>query len=111
MTQENQNTQPKPASKALSAPAGSDFERECQRRYEAERDALNREHNVIEDLSELTGWQITGLRRWKDGVVQYTAFRRNGASAEQKMGYAKDEVFSAVQLPQNTQGDSQSPDQ
>ena len=72
-----------------------------------ERDALNREHNVITDIAELDGWRITGLRRWKEGVVQYTAFRKTGATAEQKIGYAKDEVFAHLQIPsQNTKSDS-----
>ena len=93
-------------SKALPFTNCSAFERDCQRRYEAERNALNREHNVITSIEQLDGWRITGLRRWKDGVVQYTAFRKTGSSAEQKIGYAKDEVFANLQIPsQNSQAD------
>jgi len=61
--------------------------------------ALDREHNVITRIEQLDGWRITGLRRWKEGVVQYAAFRKTGSSAEQKIGYAKDEVFADLQIP------------
>ena len=77
----------------------SAFERDCQRRYDAEKHALDREHNVITRIEQLDGWRITGLRRWKEGVVQYAAFRKTGSSAEQKIGYAKDEVFADLQIP------------
>ena len=87
------------SSEALPLTNCSAFERDCQRRYEAENYALNREHNVITSIEQLDGWRITGLRRWKDGVVQYTAFRKTGSSAEQKIGYAKDEVFANLQIP------------
>jgi hypothetical protein len=85
-----------------------EFERDCQRRYEAEKNALDLGHNVITHIDQLDGWRITGLRRWKEGVVQYTAFRKTVASAEQKIGYAKDEVFAHLQIPsQNGSGEGQ----
>ena len=102
---ENKETKTTAADARHSSPTlGSAFERECQRRYEAERDALNRDHNVITDIVELDGWRITGLSRWKEGVVQYTAFRKTGATAEQVIGYAKDEVFAHLQIPSQNSG-------
>lgn len=62
---------------------------------EAERLALDRRHGVITDIRNLSGWDIVELRRHKPGVVCYTARRQN----EQRMGFAKDTVFAAVQLP------------
>jgi|11BtaG_2_1085332.scaffolds.fasta_scaffold63884_3 hypothetical protein len=71
-----------------------------QRRYEAEKKSLDQNHNVIKDISELIGWTVTGLRRWKVGVVQYTAIQKfSVAITKHKIGYAKDEVFSSLQLP------------
>lgn len=60
---------------------------------------LDRAHNVITSLHELRGWDIVGLERWKPGVVRYTAERQLGRKHERKMGFAKDAVFSALQLP------------
>ena len=66
---------------------------ELQRRQEEQ------DHNVIHSYHELHGWTVTGLERWKKGVVRYYAFRMAHGRAEQKVGYAKDEVFEPVQLP------------
>ncbi len=60
---------------------------------------LDRAHNVITSLQELSGWDIIGLERWKPGVVRYTAERSLGQKRERKMGFAQDAVFAAVQLP------------
>ena len=57
--------------------------------------AMDREHGVIDHLNELSGWEIVGLTRWKSGVVRYEARRR----MELKIGFAKDAIFAAVQLP------------
>lgn len=68
--------------------------------HEQRRRQLDREHNVITDLNQLEGWIVQELTRWKPGVVQYRATRRIAAHpAEQIIGYAKDEVFAAMQLP------------
>jgi len=70
-----------------------------QRRYEEEKKSFERYNNVIKDISEIIGWTVTGLRRWKVGVVQYTAIQKAGAITKHKIGYAKDKVFSSLQLP------------
>jgi len=59
---------------------------------------LNQKYGVIESLHELSGWDIISLDRYKPGVVRYVAFRRIGANAEQKTGFAKDEVFANLQI-------------
>lgn len=67
--------------------------------FQRQKRELDRAHNVITHLSELQGWDIVGLERWKPGVVRYTAERQLGSGRERKMGFAKDAVFAAVQLP------------
>jgi hypothetical protein len=70
----------------------------------AEKARLDRENNVITDLSELSGWEIMELRRHKPGVVRWAAERNklptqyspNGR--ERREGYAKDEVFARLQI-------------
>ncbi len=68
----------------------------------AELAHLNREHNVITDLAQLNGWIVVELIRHRPGVVKYIAQRHSVVAAVgmvQIIGYAKDEVFAAVQLP------------
>lgn len=65
----------------------------------SEKERLDREHNVIHSLSELRGWDIIRLERWKKGVVRYHAYRAVSSGGEFKCGFAKDEVFAALQLP------------
>lgn len=67
--------------------------------HEAERLALARRFGVITDIRELSGWDIIELRRHKPGVVVYTARRQHAQRIEQRMGFAKDSIFAAVQLP------------
>lgn len=67
--------------------------------HQRERRRLDREHNVITSLRQLTGWRILGLERWKPGVVRFTAIREMGNGADLQRGFAKDEVFAQVQLP------------
>ncbi len=55
----------------------------------------NARHNVIESLDALTGWEVISLDRWKPGVVRFHATR----GREFQMGFAKDELFAALQLP------------
>ncbi len=76
---------------------------------QAERDArdaaelarLNREHNVVTDIAQLNGWTIVELIRHRPGVVKYIAQRHAVATSGmlQIIGYAKDEVFTRLQLP------------
>lgn len=64
----------------------------------AEADYLRRMdkyHGVIHSLSELKGFTVQFLMRYKPGVVRYFAYRGN----EQRSGLVKDSVFSEVQLP------------
>jgi len=98
-TNSNDTETKQPASAGCHPTTSSESEPDCRRRSEAEKNALDLGHNVITHIDQLDGWRITGLRRWKGGVVQYTAFRKTGASAEQKIGYAKDEVFAHLQIP------------
>lgn len=65
-------------------------------KLQRERRIANDEHNCIEHLIELAGWDVVELKRWKPGVVQYRARRISGSCAEQKIGYAKDSVFQFV---------------
>jgi len=62
---------------------------------------LDRENNVITDLSQLKEWKILELTRFKPGVVQYRAMRKSGSKMEHITGYAKDEVFKSMQLPKD----------
>lgn len=72
---------------------------EFQQRLREEEARLDRAYNVIHSVLELKGWDVVELERYKPGVVRYRAQRpiRNGV--EQRIGFAKDEVFSVWQLP------------
>ncbi len=68
--------------------------------FEQEKARLDREHNVIERLDDLKGWEITGFIRWKPGVVRWFAEAPNhGGGRTRISGYARDEVFARLQLP------------
>jgi hypothetical protein len=60
---------------------------------------LDFQNNVITHITMLAGWEIIELLRWKPGVVQYIAERTLRGKRERQIGYAKDEVFSRLQLP------------
>lgn len=66
---------------------------------EEEKRHLDFKHNVITSLAMLSGWDIIALDRWKPGVVKYTAERTLNGYKERQIGYAKDSVFEALQLP------------
>lgn len=59
----------------------------------------NREHNVITSMTELLGWEIILIERWKPGVVRFYARRPGSGGMEFQTGFADDEVFAAYQLP------------
>ncbi len=65
------------------------------------RNKLDADNNVITDIAQLNGWTVIELIRHKPGVVKYIAQRHSVATQGmvQIIGYAKDEVFAAVQLP------------
>lgn len=74
-------------------------EREYAQRVEEERRHLDFANNVITSINMLAGWEIIELLRWKEGVVKYIAERSLHGKWERQIGYARDEVFTRVQLP------------
>ena len=66
---------------------------------EKEKRHLDFKNNVVTSLAMLAGWDIIALDRWKPGVVKYTAERTLHGRKERQIGYAKDAVFEALQLP------------
>lgn len=74
-------------------------EEQYKQHCKTKRVDLNRAKNVIENLNELSGWEILFLERFKPGVVRYHARRQLKHGCEFELGYAKDEVFKSVQLP------------
>ncbi len=70
------------------------------------KNKLDADNNVITDLAQLKEWTIVELVRHRPGVVKYIAQRHSppphgstGGGLIQIIGYAKDAVFAAVQLP------------
>ncbi len=82
---------------------GAEWKPASQEEYERwlarELDRLNRERNVVTSLDALLGWEIILLERWKPGVVRFHARKLDGSRGEFQLGYAKDELFAALQLP------------
>jgi len=66
---------------------------------EALRQRLDLEHNVIRTFEPLIGWEILLLERWKPGVVRFQARKIDGFRARFQVGFARDEIFAALQLP------------
>lgn len=70
---------------------------EKQRRFalydrmaEDKRETEAQHHNVIEHLSDLAGWGLRSLSRWKPGVLKFIAFRKTNSAVELKIGYANE---------------------
>jgi hypothetical protein len=66
----------------------------------AEKARLDRVHDVITDIRELSGWEIMEILRHKPGVVRWAA-ERDGVvlgGRVRREGYAKDEVFARLQI-------------
>ena len=74
----------------------SAFTQEMTRLYEAE----NRDYTVIKDISELRGWDIMWLVRWKPGVIGFGARHIDTQAGYGifKMGFAADSVFAHLQV-------------
>jgi hypothetical protein len=68
-------------------------------RCEQKRHQLDAQHNVITTFAPLLGWEILLLERWKPGVVRFHARKLDGFRPEFQMGFARDEIFAALQLP------------
>ncbi len=66
---------------------------------ETQRNAKSEQHRELTHLSQLYGWEIMRLERYKPGIVRVHARLFGSTNAEFQLRYAKDEVFANVQLP------------